>query len=403
MKIIYTLIISLLFTSSIFSQAEFQSGYYIDNDGKVIPGYIKNLEWKKNPNDIEFKLAIKGNASTIKISDISEFRIAPDHTYRRFKTKMDTSSVYVADYSRNRASEYKEGTYLLQVLIEGDISLYKYTSENYTQYFYQLNDKLVPLEYKKYENRNGQIYENKAFIQHIKNKLKCNKKVDSKVSGLKYNDKSLVNFFIDLANCKDFATKQIISFDKPILVITPRASWRSSTMTVRNHTEFWDTNMDYAFSPSLGVEIEYVVPYYNDKWSLIFEPSFNYFETDNSREQKKTGTDKYMYIRYTSIEFPAGFRYYMHLNRDTKLFVNSFFTIDYAIQGDNIFRRAPGFPDNEGSVDSFVGLGAGFGVKKNRLSVELRYQGFREIFINQIFWTTNFQTTSLHVGYTIVQ
>jgi len=55
-KILFVL--SVLITSSSFSQINFEKGYFIDNLGAKTDCYIKNIDWNLNPDTFDYKLEL---------------------------------------------------------------------------------------------------------------------------------------------------------------------------------------------------------------------------------------------------------------------------------------------------------------------------------------------------------
>lgn len=395
-------ILTLFFTFSLLNaQIKYEKGYYINNEGIKKEGYIKNSDWQYNPSSFRFKSSENSDYVKLNKTEIQEFKIYPNKIYRKFEIPIDTSANFSpTKYSRKRLPEYKEDIYLLELLIDGELKLYVYKTEEFKRFFYEIDNELIPLEYKKYTNELGKVYENTAFRQKLKNNFNCNNKLSSKIDKLPYKEKSLVSFFNELAICKNLKSTQLIEYSKPQILITPRANIRSSYLSIR-HDNFWDTDLDWQTLPSIGLEFEYVVPFNKNKWSLIAEPTFNYYESDNSGEQERESTAKTVSVRYSSIELPVGFRYSIFLNDKSKIFINPFFSMDYVLVGENSFKRMPTFPSLDLEIGTFIGFGTGIGYKRNRLSIELRAQGLRETFVSYVAWQTSFNTVSAHIGYTI--
>ena len=57
------------------SQITFEPAYYIDNDGNKIDGFIRNVEWKNNPDGFSFKSNLESDSREISIKEAKEFAI----------------------------------------------------------------------------------------------------------------------------------------------------------------------------------------------------------------------------------------------------------------------------------------------------------------------------------------
>jgi hypothetical protein len=155
------------------------------------------------------------------------------------------------------------------------------------------------------------------------------------------------------------------------------------TIPETNHTKF-ETKTTFRF----GVEAEFVLPFNQDKWAIIIEPTYEYFKAD------ETGSSSEAYADYKAINIPFGIRYYMFLNSKSKLFLNAGY--GYAIQFNSTMVSKNGFKANGGSGGNFVG-GAGFST--GRLAFEARYNMPRNIMDQYNAWRADLQSISLVVGF----
>jgi len=80
-----------LFSTTIFfcfwavcSFAQFEAGYFIDNDGKRTDCLIRNLDWRNNPVQIDWKSGESEPVTTKDIGNITEFGIGNQLRYVRY-------------------------------------------------------------------------------------------------------------------------------------------------------------------------------------------------------------------------------------------------------------------------------------------------------------------------------
>jgi len=103
MKKIYIAV--LLFTILISKgQVAFEKGYFIDNMGIKTTGYIKNLDWRNNPNTFKYKIST-GSSEELqgKISDYQEFGIDDNTRFVRRTVNIERSDNM--DLNRLRTSK----------------------------------------------------------------------------------------------------------------------------------------------------------------------------------------------------------------------------------------------------------------------------------------------------------
>ena len=135
-----------------------------------------------------------------------------------------------------------------------------------------------------------------------------------------------------------------------------------------NNANSYTIDFKNQISVRLGIEAEIVLPFNKNKWSIVLEPTYmyynskvNYVVNGNSREAS---------VDYKAIEFPLGIRHYFFLNNDSKIFINGFLVPEFN------FSSTIKFSDNSDVLDidvsSAFALGIGYKFK-NKYSIEYRY------------------------------
>ncbi|NDP27423.1 MAG: hypothetical protein GZ087_08375 [Flavobacterium sp.] len=190
-----------LFCSSfIYSQINFEKGYFISNSGVQTECFIKNYDWKSNPIEFEYKITLqKATSRKETVANIKEFGIENSSKFKRFKVNMERSLNFSQNLSSNRNPVWIEEILFLKVLIEGDAKLYSYIDENMYKYFYETKSKpiaqLVRIKYatNNTENSNGidsfseSIMENNLFRQQLNSDLTCESITENDFQNLKYD------------------------------------------------------------------------------------------------------------------------------------------------------------------------------------------------------------------------
>lgn len=178
------LLITILFCSTLsLAQITFEKGYYISNSGDRTACFIKNIDWRNNPKEFEYKIKAEDSQSKKEtIASIQEFGIDNVSKYKRFKVNIERSGSELNYLSKSKNPIWKEETLFLKLLTEGDANLYGFSEENLNRYFYET--KSTPLEqlvYFKYlsdeknevsDNYNEHIKINNKFRQQLYNNVR---------------------------------------------------------------------------------------------------------------------------------------------------------------------------------------------------------------------------------------
>jgi len=395
MRKIFITITILIFTINTYSQIIYEKGYYITNTDEKIDCLIKNIDWKNNPIDIDYKISENSERKKITIDKIKEFGIYDISKYVRANVAIDRSSSTISKMSNNNAPIFTNEQLFLKVLVEGESNLYGYIDGNLNRYFMEKEDVgIEQLIYKKYLTKNRKISENNGYKAQLWKYLKCSTFSIKSLNKVNYTKKDLVSFFIDYNTCNDhtyetYEKKQKRDFFN--LSIRPRVN--NSSLYIDNFTTsnpLFTADFDAETSYSFGVEAEFILPFNKNKWAITVEPTYqSYSSTFDFANDAIT-------VDYKSIELPIGVRHYFFLNKNSKIFVNGAVIVDFAM-GDSAITYNSGRVLEIKTVPNF-GYGIGFKYK-NKYSIEVRNQTNREVLTSFPSWTSNYRTLSLIVGY----
>jgi hypothetical protein len=377
--------LALIFsTSSLFSQINFEEAYFIQNDNVLVKCLIKNVGWKNNPESFEYILSIDQEPKTQSISDVKEFSIYGEFKYIRATVDMDTSSNNLSKQSLIKNPEFIKKTLFLEVLLEGQASLYSYKQGNLSRYFFSKNQGIEQLVYKTYLTEENKLGKNYQFRQQLFTALSCKDISTRDFENIDYYTSDLSKLFVRYNQCVGSETliyKSDIKKDWFNLTIRPGVSFSSLSIT---NSSFTNRNRDYGRSSSLrlGLEAEIVLPFNKNKWTIIVEPTYrNYSGEDSGREAV-----------YNSLEFPVGVRHYLFLNDSSKIFINAAAVFDVPLN--EILDRY----DLDSQINFALGTGFTF---MSRYSMELRYFTNRQLLNGYAFLGSEFTTFSLIFGYTL--
>ena len=170
-----------------YSQISFEKGYYIDNTNQKTNCLIKNVDWKNNPTEFEYKLSENSESKKTTIKSIKEFGIDNITKYIRSTVNIDRSSENTNNLSNHKNPIFQREELFLKVLIEGKANLYQYTDSNLKRYFYNKeNSNIEQLIFKSYKTTENNIGKNNRFRQQLWVDLKCPNFKTSKIENVKY-------------------------------------------------------------------------------------------------------------------------------------------------------------------------------------------------------------------------
>ena len=149
-----------------------------------------------------------------------------------------------------------------------------------------------------------------------------------------------------------------------------------------------------ATSFGLGIESELIFPFNKNKWSLIFEPTYQKTSSNGIRNNNTEYN-----LEYSSLEIPVGIRHYFFLNKNSKLFINGSIYFD-ANFNSGIFDAKSGYRLLEVNSGIFAGFGTGYKFK-DIYSIEIRYFSNKDILTDYVLYASDFSTISLILGFTL--
>lgn len=401
------LIVAFIIISCIesYSQIRFENGYFINDSNNRTECLIKNIDWKNNPTQFEYKLSQDDAIQKASISTIKEFGINNVSKYIRVKTKIDRSSDQIVLMSSHRNPDFKEELLFLKVLIEGEASLYIYNDGNLIRFFYKIDDSEInQLVYKKYQD-NYKIAENIYFKQQLFLQLKCSAIEKNDIERLRYKKNDLEKIFIKYNECYNSSyTSYEPKKKQDLLNITlrPGVNWNNLDITnTMNDSKY--IGFDNYIGVRFGVEIEFILPFNKNKWGIIVEPTFQHYNSKQSREDRGvSGGIIVPKVDYKSIEFPFGVRHYFYLNDRSKLFANISYVFNLSKNSTVKFLRKNGSVLYEFYIKPRRNLALGVGYKyKDRYSIEIRYNTDRDILRDYIYWKSKQTSFNIIFGVTI--
>lgn len=400
------LLILFTFISSInfYGQTSFEKGYFINNSEQKIDCLIKNIDWKNNPIEFEYKLSENNEIKIATIETTKEFGIIDKSKYVRFTGEMERSSTSVDEMSYSPNPVFKNEKLFLKVLVEGDANLYQYGDNNLIKFFYKTKftdiQQLICINYVK---NASQVSKNEQYKKQLWNSLKCQNISTKDIENLEFKNNNLIRLFVNYNSCQNstftnFEKKQ----EKDLFNLTLRPGLNFSSLSIEN-SGYTSKNIDFdnELNFRFGIEAEIVMPFNNNKWALLIEPTYQYYSSEKSNRLYPDSSNllqtQTVKAEYQSIEIPIGIRHYIFLNKNSKLFINGSYILDLSLNSKIEFET---MKDLEINSKNNIALGMGYNYNK-KYSVELRYQTSRELLSDYMYWNSNYNTFSIIFGYTL--
>ncbi|MBN2613479.1 MAG: hypothetical protein JXB00_18130 [Bacteroidales bacterium] len=404
-KQILFLVLSLISITESFTQIVFEKGYYIDESDQKVECLIKNIDWKHNPKEIEYMLPQDNIVQLVNIENIKEFGIVGVSRYVKANVKIDRSSNAIINMSSNKNPDFHEEILFLNVLVEGNASLYVYEEANLTRFFYSIDgSEIEQLVHKPYLV-NNKIARNNYFKQQIINNLVC-EEIDMKdIEYLTYGKSDLKKIFIKYNTCINsvyttYESKQ----KKNYFNLTIKPGLNYNALAIKNSMEnSMDTDFGDNWGIRFGFEAEYIFPFNKNKWGVIIKPAFQYFSSETSKESNTiSGGIIISKVLYGSLEIPVGVRYNIFLNDKSKIMLTGSYIFCTSNYSEIKFTRNDGSLLKSLDINPRRNVSFGLGYKyKDRYSLEFYYQTNRELLGDYLFWNSEYKTFSILIGYTL--
>ncbi len=403
------------------AQTKYQKGYIITNDNTKKECYIKNEDWINTPYQFKYKNTLNSEYKEGTIKNIKEFGIPNILKYTRFDVNIDQSSSTTNKLSSTRQSQFIKKTVFLKTLVEGKSSLFLYQNQDFFRFFYLKDNQIKQLEYKLYKDSKNRIGKNLNYLKQLREELPC-KKANNK--NLEYKEKPLVKYFITYNSCNpNSLSPEVKSINysannqgKSKFNLYARLGFNFSNLQLYVARNFQNIIRDIDFNSKTiyapGFELEYVMPFNNNKWSVFIDPSYQSYKTEithifPSHPSFKRVTS----VNYKSIELPIGIRHYLFLNsqKKHKLFFDLGINVD--VPFNSLVTEELNFSKNVNTSEISFNLKPnfflGFGYTMNeKYKVEFRYNTSRNFELidrlnaNTIHYSkSNYNTFSFIISY----
>ncbi|MCL9803945.1 PorT family protein [Flavobacterium amniphilum] len=399
----------LLMCNCIFAQINYEKGYFIDNAGLRTDCFIKNEDWKNNPDKFYFKINEQGEENFRTIHNVKEFGVDNFSKYERHEVSIDISTTNLQRLGTNKNPEWSVKTLFLREIVDGDAKLYEFVDGVQKNYFYSFKgSKIEQLVYKEYLSPdNSMVLENNYYQQQLFNNLKCTDTKKERISRIDYKLNDLTKYFLEVNNCdgnKAITTVNMTKTSNGSTNIRVKGGVNSNKFTINSSREnynIYPVEFENKIGGTAGVEIEHVLGFNKNKWAVFYEPSYHAYSSEK-RKIVPSNTPYDWKVDFKSIDHRLGFRHYMFLNNESKIFISAGILYKQILGKEHTSLKINGNQTNSYRVDlkSGVGLNFGLGFSYKKSDFEIRYSK-NDIIDVYYFVTSNYNTISVIYGYKI--
>lgn len=391
------IVMFVFFIPYTIGQSLFQKGYIIDNQGDRRECLIKNMDWAHTPKEFRYKLTEidaeqKGTLETIK-----EFGFTGGKKFVKANVQIDISSDVFNNLDSEMAPKWEQAELFLEVLVEGKANLYYFDDSEKQRFFYSVNNSSpVQLIHKDYAS-SYRVLSNDAFRQQLLSDVNCKSITVVATGKLKYQTKELVRYF------KTYNSENGYSYSEPVnkpkrnpfhVTLCPGVDF--SSLQITDHVQY-DINSKQQANFRMGVAFEYVLPFVREKWSFVFEPTYQSFRKTLVADQNMflyTIEDRTVNINYSSIDIPVGLRYYFNVASGFRIFVNGFINPPANLK----LKKEIIVGSKNMDMTTSISYAIGGGLTWNRIFAEVRYTSPQDLLTDYLQFSSKYKKVSFIVG-----
>ncbi|MDW7693662.1 hypothetical protein R9C00_02815 [Flammeovirgaceae bacterium SG7u.111] len=389
---LFCIVSSLTFlTSFSYAQINLQPAQIITAEGDSLMGQIDYQNWEKNPSEITF-VDESGTSHQYSPLDIKRFFVAND-LYEGAIVQANNESNKLEKLSRTPEIKLRQDTTFLQVLQEAvnNKTLYYYLDyRSEVQFYFLEKGKIRLLYYKRYKKmgKTGDVTaEVKRFQGQLSFYLQDCEKINSLISTLKYNKKSLIKAFTEYNNCLGGEVKYTKTKEKVKVNLGVLAGVTSTKLNFEGNSDRHITNHDYPASINFtfGGFADIVLPRNRGKWSINNELVYTSYKFENTYENIESENEYNIYysnIAYSYLNLKNMLRYRI-IGKRVLWHINLGISNGLAVSTTNSTKKESKFysresveykPAVEFSRKHEQGIFVGLGGSINKASIELRYE-----------------------------
>ncbi|CAH1000562.1 hypothetical protein LEM8419_01696 [Neolewinella maritima] len=361
------LTVALVCTTLLTAQQTYETGYLITTDGQRESVQILNVDWRYTPTTLT--VLRDGSPTIIDPATLTEFAIPGKARFVNHTVQLERSSTET-QLLADAPSPQEEQRILLRTEVEGPASLYSYRTPQLTKFFLQLEAGTPPVQlmYQRWQGAGTTVRTNEQYVTQLRSALQCG--TTSISAQTDYQLRELRKVVLDYNSCRGAAstiyTNNAARGKRLYIGVTPGVFFGKFELVDPGNDRML-VSMEAKASPRIGLELEYRLPFGNNKIALVFEP--NYYRYKSSGTYSPVSRIEMAAADYSALELPVGLRYYSYLSSGTKAFATVMGGYNF-FSGEIMYDRGPD-TELKGSFTASAGLGLRF---REHFGIEVRYQ-----------------------------
>jgi len=386
MKIVPSLIIvlSALYFNLSYAQANFKSGFIIKNGGEKVNCLILEEDWKYNPTTFTYKLEDSNGVLTGTLSEIEAFGVESSFKYIKKEDFLPEETL--------------KNPVFLNVLLEGEVSIYQYRSKDDNLFFYKASDDNRILELIYIDSNRKQDADTTSRTLYRSQLYKALGEDNTQLSAFKdlnYKKNEILRIVTENTS-KNRVYSKFYDTSKDRYKFYLKAG--SGTTPVAIHKKRFGEFVDFGnvFNFRFAAELEYFFPSRSEQWSIMVSPVIKH---QNTEETISTSTDvienKYT---YTAFEMQFGARYYFTpTTNDSRFYTNAGLLVEIPLLSELEF----GDEKTDVGIFNTLNLYAGIGYQYKRFGAELVYIPNLKILTTNSEYSVEFDTLAFQLTYSL--
>lgn len=403
MKLLAMMAVLLAATASYCQEA----GYYVTKSGQKV-----NVEFEKRPSFGATELSVKkvgGGYEKVPLESIDEFGVPNVYRMQRFEVDADLSVDRYTKASPKAEGIFQKKSLFMESLVDGDASLYMYEDGYFTNYFYSVKSKNIPLTqllHKDFVLASGEAGTNNKFRQQLFENVSCEGGKVSDFTKRNYARKELVEVFNRYNTCKGGGSTEMKGSERGLAI---KLAVFAGYSVNKYETVFDGRSGSENFgSPQGGFEVEALFP--SKRFSIFARVGFSKAsaEAASSRRYSSTTVITTNKLDMTYADLYLGPRYYVLSSQRNKLYVDAAAALINPINGKaDIYSEANGVASTDAAASFKLSANLGFAfaagyIFNDKWGAEFRYNTTQNLLGDKTPIEGNFSRMSLNIRYTIL-
>lgn len=249
----------------------------------------------------------------------------------------------------------------LKVIVKSTVNLYFYQDESNKRHFFFRKEEGDTQELqvrRRYNPTTSNLETQNIYIGQLSSLLASCDAMKEQIKSTKYTQTSLQKLIVNYSKCQ----KQVITYQSPISKLVLKAGvfvgLSANSFDFPTVPDF--QNIKTSISPTIGLNLDVILPLLRGKWSINNEVIFKYYNSSNDKNSFN--------ISYIGLNNMVRYRFYNQGNMS--IFVNAGISNAYILNEEETLF----FPKNGNKPRNHEqGLLGGIGINMKKLSGELRY------------------------------